>query len=238
MLAAWNGYAQSAQLLLDYGARVNVPSPSGTTALMAAITRGHTALVSLFLGYGAEVEATNQSGAHLVLRATGHGYTDIVQLLLTHGARTATQDAYGWGRHSRKRGGIISRLRRSSSSPPRYETWDVRKEYASRLSQAALKRSYHRASANQRRLLKCRGTVYPYQEPCNWRRGCTLRQRTSQPLTTPPASLGRDDPSPCSRPGGIPAGRYPAFGSRWPRPARPRLQSLAPRRPVQMRGVT
>src|SRR5215467_3108124 len=73
--AAWNGYKEIAELLLDHRADVNARHiEAGSTPLHYAIIKDHAGIVAVLLAHGAEVKATYRSGATPLHLAAGGGY--------------------------------------------------------------------------------------------------------------------------------------------------------------------
>ena len=62
MVAADAGRLDQAQLLLEWGADVNVRDGDGNTALMFAAYNSHREMVALLLRAGADVHAVNRDG--------------------------------------------------------------------------------------------------------------------------------------------------------------------------------
>src|SRR5689334_10975583 len=94
--AAWNGYREIAELLIEYHADVNARHlEAGSTPLHYAIIKDHPEIVELLLDHGADIKATYRSGATPLHLAAGHGYRDIVALLLKHGADVQARDHAG-----------------------------------------------------------------------------------------------------------------------------------------------
>ncbi len=86
MVAAWNGYTNTMQILLNRGADVNAKSRSGETALMLTALYGHTNAVNTLLKKGADVNTKSVDGNTALMRAALAGYTDTVKTLLDKGA--------------------------------------------------------------------------------------------------------------------------------------------------------
>lgn len=89
-----------AELLLQYGARIEIRNVEGRTALHEAIVRWRTDIVHLFCRNGADLEAPVTSeysfgGTALHIAAT-EGLVDIVQSLLRHGANSQARSRFGW----------------------------------------------------------------------------------------------------------------------------------------------
>jgi uncharacterized protein len=106
--AALSGDVTVMRLLLDHGADPNIPTFSGTTALMAAAgvnwmggqtyTESKAALleaVKLCVEKGADVNAVNSMDIGAVIGAINRGSDDILQFLIDHGARLDIKDKEG-----------------------------------------------------------------------------------------------------------------------------------------------
>jgi hypothetical protein len=88
-LAAWQGHAEVAELLLRYGAVVNAPGDGGQTPLHFAAEHRHPDVVKLLLAHGADVSARSDLGETPLMRAAVGRDPDsnrVVALLLQHGA--------------------------------------------------------------------------------------------------------------------------------------------------------
>lgn len=106
--AALSGDITVMRLLFDHGADPDIPTDSGTTALMAAAgvnwavqqsyTESNASLMQavLFcLEKGADVNAVNATGVTAVMGAANRGSDDILEVLVKAGARLDVQDAQG-----------------------------------------------------------------------------------------------------------------------------------------------
>ena len=87
MQAAFNGRLETARLLLEHGAEVNVRDHlSGRTALIMAVSSGNPELVELLLAQGADVNAREQGGWTARQYAEKTGRDEIRDILVKHGA--------------------------------------------------------------------------------------------------------------------------------------------------------
>jgi len=106
--AALSGDVTVMKLLLEKGADPNIPTASGTTALMAAagvnwvVAQTFTEnlatqleAVKLCLEKGADVNAANSMGLTAVFGAANRGADDILAFLVDHGARLDVKDKQG-----------------------------------------------------------------------------------------------------------------------------------------------
>lgn len=86
--AAWDGQLEIVQYLIEKGADVNAldGSTSGT-ALMNAVTNGHTDIVKALLAAKAKVEPRNQFDFNAFTTAVAAGNQEIAALLLDAGAK-------------------------------------------------------------------------------------------------------------------------------------------------------
>ena len=78
-----------AQLVLDYGAFINVKDRSRQTSLYLASVRGFANIVQLLLEEGARTDIVTSEGRSALYKAGGMGRDDIVELLLRYGADAA-----------------------------------------------------------------------------------------------------------------------------------------------------
>jgi ankyrin repeat protein len=70
-----------ANILIKYGAKVNVAQKGGWTPLHQAAAHGNTELVKLLLQHGADRQATNESNLTPIQLAEKNDYPEIVKLL-------------------------------------------------------------------------------------------------------------------------------------------------------------
>jgi ankyrin repeat protein len=84
-----------AQLLIAYGANVNVKDESDRTPLHEALSRGDSDMVKLLLAHGAKLNVKDQTGRTPLHEAASGGNVDLVRLLVAHGAETSIEDTYG-----------------------------------------------------------------------------------------------------------------------------------------------
>jgi ankyrin repeat protein len=106
--AALSGDTATMRLLVQRGADPNLPTPAGTTPLMAAagvnwvVAQTYTEspqaqidAVNLCLELGADVNATNSMGLTALLGAANRGSNDIIEILVKRGARLDVKDKEG-----------------------------------------------------------------------------------------------------------------------------------------------
>jgi ankyrin repeat protein len=84
--AAYGGYNDEIQFLLDRGADVNAKPKFRTSALMVAAYQGHESTVRLLLSNAADVNA-NTDGDTALSFARDKGHREIVELLRRAGAK-------------------------------------------------------------------------------------------------------------------------------------------------------
>jgi ankyrin repeat protein len=108
--AAKAGDSAAMQLLLDAGAKPDLPNSLGITPLMAAAGIGSTTIdirarfrneqkcvtaAKLLLAHGVDVNATNSNGQTALHGAAQSGWNTFVQLLADHGAMLTVKDHFG-----------------------------------------------------------------------------------------------------------------------------------------------
>jgi ankyrin repeat protein len=88
MFAVSNMKTDTAKVLLEHEADVNVRANDGSTALILAASSGDSEIVRNLLSKGADVSAKlTQTGKTALTLAKEKGYTDIVKLLESAGAK-------------------------------------------------------------------------------------------------------------------------------------------------------
>lgn len=85
-MAAQNGHADIARLLLEKGADPNKAKTSGITALMCASDHGYNDVVELLVKKGAKVNAISEGGGSALSYAIHSGWTKTVSILCSAGA--------------------------------------------------------------------------------------------------------------------------------------------------------
>jgi ankyrin repeat protein len=85
-IAAQNGHAALAALLLENGAKVDLAMTNGATPLYFAARQGHTDLAVLLLANRASVDLAASDGATPLFIAAQNGHTALGALLLQNGA--------------------------------------------------------------------------------------------------------------------------------------------------------
>jgi uncharacterized protein len=94
--AAKDNNSEQVGALLAVGAQVNAQDIYGSTALMRAAGRGHTATVEQLLSAGAQVNSHDNGGETALMEAAWYGHTAIVKALLAADADINTQKNYDW----------------------------------------------------------------------------------------------------------------------------------------------
>ncbi|MDV2982833.1 UNVERIFIED_CONTAM: ankyrin repeat domain-containing protein [Methylobacteriaceae bacterium AG10] len=110
MLAAYNGQAAAARVILEAGGDPELANDRGQTPLAGAAFKGDADIVRLLLEHGAQVDGAQVDGAQVdgaqvdgagdgtrtaLMVAAMFDRTEIVALLLAHGADPARRDATG-----------------------------------------------------------------------------------------------------------------------------------------------
>ena len=94
--AAFAGFPEICQILLDHGANIEAPGLRGETALIGAASGGHGTTVDLLMKNGANVEAVDENGRTALMKAARFGCTGTVDLLVTrYGADCSVKDNDG-----------------------------------------------------------------------------------------------------------------------------------------------
>ena len=95
--AAWQGYHEVVQLLLENGAEVDLRGQySLETALISASAQGHQDVVRLLLSHGANVNLQDHAHGNALRAAVAHNRREVVQILLDHGVdANSTGGPYG-----------------------------------------------------------------------------------------------------------------------------------------------
>ncbi|KAF5620814.1 CAMK kinase [Fusarium sp. NRRL 52700] len=95
-LAARNGRAEIAELLLEKGANIEAAHiVDASTPLNFAVSMKHAAVTSLLLDNGANVEARSRGGVRALHSAAWSGSEALLELLLQHGAYIEATDHAG-----------------------------------------------------------------------------------------------------------------------------------------------
>jgi ankyrin repeat protein len=87
MVAAYSGNYRVMQVLIAYGANVNLADSQGSTALMDAIVFGDPRLVHLLISAGADVNAEDKLGVRVLVKAKKSGHTQLLKILEEAGAK-------------------------------------------------------------------------------------------------------------------------------------------------------
>jgi ankyrin repeat protein len=96
--ALWHAAASNsarAAAALARPPQLELPDADGVTPLMAAASRGHTAVVRVLLGAGADVGRSSRTGNDPLRAAAAAGRAEVIALLLSAGARPDTANAAG-----------------------------------------------------------------------------------------------------------------------------------------------
>ena len=94
--AAFAGFPDICQVLLENGANIEAPGLRGETALIGAASGGHGTTVDLLMKHGANIEAVDFDGRTPLMKAAKFGCTGTVDLLVTrYGAAFGATDKDG-----------------------------------------------------------------------------------------------------------------------------------------------
>jgi|GEM_PF-3438194 len=94
--ASLGGGYESFQLLLDFGADINLLDPSGYTHLFYAVLGVKEELVSILLNHGADPGVTDEDGDTPLHSAFRMDYSyEVCRLLLDHGANALAENEMG-----------------------------------------------------------------------------------------------------------------------------------------------
>jgi ankyrin repeat protein len=109
--------------LLKYGAKVNVRSRSGTTALIQAAghpNRDDSSFIAELISAGADVNAADNDGETALMAAAEKGHITKVKMLLANGAQLGAKDKVGRAALQYAR---PPRNDHDDELPQCYETW-------------------------------------------------------------------------------------------------------------------
>ncbi|KAF8160374.1 ankyrin repeat-containing domain protein [Mycena galopus ATCC 62051] len=97
IVASYYGHLQMVQLLVEYGADVNVQGGKYHTALQAAASSGQFNITKWLLHHGADINAQGGQDGNAVQAASYWGYEHIVRLLIEHRADMKVQEGFHGG---------------------------------------------------------------------------------------------------------------------------------------------
>ncbi|MCJ2090154.1 ankyrin repeat domain-containing protein [Methylobacterium sp. E-005] len=95
MLAAYNGQAEAARVILEAGGDPELANDRGQTPLAGAAFKNDLTMARLLLQHGAAVDGTGDGSRTALMTAAMFDRTDMVDLLLQHGADPNRRDASG-----------------------------------------------------------------------------------------------------------------------------------------------
>ncbi|RVE74379.1 hypothetical protein OJAV_G00021360 [Oryzias javanicus] len=93
--AAGRGRTEMCALLLERGARLEIPNRRGMVPLLSAAKHGHTQVVELLLKQGADINVSDKQGRNALILAAAEGHTSTVELLMLKGAALSSADQEG-----------------------------------------------------------------------------------------------------------------------------------------------
>jgi len=85
-------YVETVSFLLSRGAKVDLKSDAGSTALIVAAAEGHTESLQALLRAGADPNIASSTGRTALMLAAGSNHADVVELLLKAGADPFIRD--------------------------------------------------------------------------------------------------------------------------------------------------
>ena len=88
------GHEETAKVLIEAGAALNLQDEDGCTALMEASIWGHIDTIRLLIERGADVNVRGQAGVSAIQRAIREGHFYAVKLLIEHGAILNSMDKF------------------------------------------------------------------------------------------------------------------------------------------------
>lgn len=95
MLAAYNGQAEAARVILEAGGDTELANDRGQTPLAGAAFKGDAGMVRLLLDHGAPVDGAGDGTRTALMVAAMFDRIEIVDLLLAEGADPARRDGSG-----------------------------------------------------------------------------------------------------------------------------------------------
>lgn len=95
MLAAYNGQAETTQVILEAGGDTELANDRGQTPLAAAAFKGDAAIVDLLIAHGAAVDGAGEGGRTALMTAAMFDRVEIVEHLLARGADPQKRDSTG-----------------------------------------------------------------------------------------------------------------------------------------------
>jgi hypothetical protein len=95
MLAAYNGQAETARVILEAGGDPELANDRGQTPLAGAAFKGDAAIAKLLLDHGARVDGIGDGTRTALMTAAMFDRTEMVDLLLAHGADPDLRDGTG-----------------------------------------------------------------------------------------------------------------------------------------------
>jgi ankyrin repeat protein len=95
MVAAENGNASLARLLLEKGADVKHTDDDGEHALIEAAIEGHTEVASLLLQHGAQIDLQDHARWTALMQASASGFPEVVKVFCGAGADPTKTNKFG-----------------------------------------------------------------------------------------------------------------------------------------------
>uniref|UniRef100_A0A8C4SB91 Fibronectin type III and ankyrin repeat domains 1 n=1 Tax=Erpetoichthys calabaricus TaxID=27687 RepID=A0A8C4SB91_ERPCA len=92
MVAAQKGYSRLVNILVEYGADINLKNGSGKTCLMLACFAGHLDIVKFLRTSGADWETCDRTGSTAMHWAADGGHINVIRFLINDSCKVDSKD--------------------------------------------------------------------------------------------------------------------------------------------------